>query len=134
MQLRDPSATGQTVQTAQAQYSFDTISSDNTNQALLQLKQVTVAAGVGPSAAFVQSNVEGMVRLPNMTTRGDGSVVVLLTNLGRLILNGTDLRPATGDLADMSTLELYSAALAQTGVAQHGIHYCYHKNSTPSTN
>ena len=121
MQLRDPSATGQPVQTAQAQYSFDTISSDHPNQALLQLKQVSIAAGGGPSAAFLQSNVEGMVRLPSMTTRGDGSLVVLLTSLGRMVLNGTDLRPATGDLADMSLPELYATALAQTGVPQHGI-------------
>jgi hypothetical protein len=114
MQMRNPASQGtsQVVQTAAVQYPYDILSSDYPNDALAKLGQISVSIGQSSNSPFVRTSVQGVVRLPGMTQRGDGSVVVLLTAVGRMVLNGTSLAPAIGELAAMSDADLYGKAVA----------------------
>ena len=114
MQIRNPTSEGvsQVVQTASVQYPYDILSSDYPNEALAKLSKISVSIRQSSNSPFVQTSVQGVARLPGMTLRGDGSVVVLLTAMGRMVLNGTSLAPATGELAAMSDADLYSKAAA----------------------
>jgi hypothetical protein len=112
MQTKSPTSqgAGQVVQTASVQYPYDTLSSDYPNEALAKLSKISVSVRQSSNSPFVQASVQGVARLPGMTQRGDGSVVVFFTAMGRVVLNGTRLAPATGELAAMSDAYLYSKA------------------------
>ena len=98
------------VQTAPVQYPYDVLSSDYPNEALAKLSTISVSVRQSANSPFVRTSVQGVARLPGMTPSGDGSVVVLLTAMGRMVLNGTSLAPAAGELAAMSDADLYSKA------------------------
>ena len=103
----------QSVQTSPAKYPYDEISTVYTNAQLSLLKTLTFSVGSGSNAAYVQTDVESIIRIPNVTTLGDGSIVIFFTSLGRIILNGSELNPAVGEWEQISNAELYQTAMAQ---------------------
>ena len=119
VQVRDP-VTGaslqQPAQTSQATFQYDQVSSDLSNRALQKLKDISLSAGDDDYAAMIFVDVRGFVRLPSLDQAGNASgLVVLLTDLGRIILNGTDMQPASGAMAAISDADLFRLALAEVG-------------------
>jgi hypothetical protein len=121
MQVRDPSAVGvagTTVQTAQVRLPYDQISSILSNAALESLHEISIYAGQDAAASFIKATVNGVVRLPGSASAGGVSLVVLLTSLGRIVVNGTTMSAAAGDLEAATDADLFRMALAETG--SHG--------------
>ena len=88
-----------------------------------------------PNAPFMNINVEAAFRLPNMSkiqtlsnnSQGqDQSVVLLITSVGRLVVDGSGVSPASGTLEVMNFTELYNLVLQATPFNQaNGGHFSH---------
>ena len=94
--------------------SLNGMSSRWTNDELKQVSGFALAYGSAPDSPNIFLESKGFIRIPTSTPASPsmpgGDVVVLLTSGGRFLLNGTNISPVTGKLANIS-LEDYSALL-----------------------
>ena len=102
-----------TVKTSQALFTYDQISSALPNDAISKITQLTITAGPDPMSPFIRTNIESIMRIPNRGGYGDGSILLIFSSAGRLVVNGTEVIPATGDLATKNITELHSMAITK---------------------
>ena len=94
------------------------------SQAFEALTEFTMSSNPSdPNTPFMNINVEAAFRLRNMSkiqtlsnnSEGqDQSVVLLVTSVGRLVVDGSGVSPASGSLEVMNLTELYNLVLEAT--------------------
>ena len=100
------------VKTASVSYSYDTINSGLPNEVIGKIKQISLSAGPDSMSPMITAEVNGAVRIPNQNGPGDGSIILLFSSVGRVVVNGTSITPAVGELSSASLPDLYSKAIS----------------------